>query len=127
MKRKVRRLAWVGVALCVVLLALGVTERLLEPSPGVTDANLRRIRNGMTLNEVEGILGGPAYKWGSWVNLDTGEKYSKREWQGPAGHAIVSFSEDGRVTNVSRAVNGGDWAGIEEARPFDRLLSLFGW
>jgi hypothetical protein len=40
-------LVWVGVALTVVALALGVTERLLRPAPTVTEANVGRLREGM--------------------------------------------------------------------------------
>jgi hypothetical protein len=37
-QRTVRRLAWVGVALCPMWVALGVTERLVEPTSGVKEA-----------------------------------------------------------------------------------------
>src|SRR5262249_5774649 len=59
-RRRMRRLAWVGVALCLVLMALGVTERLLAPLPGVTEENLGRVRSGMTVAEVEALFGGAA-------------------------------------------------------------------
>jgi len=58
-----------GVALCLVALALGVTERLLEPPPGVTETNLRRLRKGMTLREGEAVFGRPADEQGTGVNV----------------------------------------------------------
>ncbi len=55
----VRRGAWVGVALTVVVLAFGVTTRLLSLIPGITEDNVRRIHIGMTAREVAAILGEP--------------------------------------------------------------------
>ena len=43
----------------VIAVALGVLA-MLPPSPGVTKANFNRIEIGMTIAEVEAILGGPA-------------------------------------------------------------------
>jgi hypothetical protein len=51
-RRWARRLAWVGVALCVVALTLGVTERLTRPQPGALEQISLRLRNGMTYQEV---------------------------------------------------------------------------
>jgi hypothetical protein len=48
-----------GVGLALVALALVLTDQYLSGLPGVTGANVRRLREGMTLAEVEAILGGP--------------------------------------------------------------------
>jgi hypothetical protein len=51
-----------GVGIALAALAFAVTDALLTPppTPGVTEANVRRIRQGMSLAKVEGILGRPA-------------------------------------------------------------------
>jgi hypothetical protein len=54
-----RQVLWFGVAVTVLLLAYGLTDRLLTPPPGPTEANARRIRPGMTRAQVEALLGGP--------------------------------------------------------------------
>jgi hypothetical protein len=45
--------------LVLVVVALLLTDWLLW-EPGLTEDNVRRIRPGMTLAEVEALLGGPA-------------------------------------------------------------------
>jgi hypothetical protein len=61
-----RRRLLLGAGLLAVLAFAGVllAPRLLAPEPGVTAENFQRIRKGMTLEEVEAILGQP----GSWGN-----------------------------------------------------------
>jgi hypothetical protein len=89
-----RALLWLaGVAL--VALALFLTDWLLW-QPGLTEDNVRRIRPGMTLAEVEALLGGPAadtfemppdymaYRW-------------QREWREGGASVVVQFFEDGTV------------------------------
>jgi hypothetical protein len=58
-RQLVRRTAWVGIALTIVVLAFGVTTRLLTLIPGVTEENVRRIHIGMTAKQVAAILGEP--------------------------------------------------------------------
>jgi hypothetical protein len=53
------RVYLLGVGLALVGLAFAVTDWALSLRPGVTEANVRRLREGMTLAEVEAILGGP--------------------------------------------------------------------
>jgi hypothetical protein len=97
-----RALLWLaGVAL--VALALPLTDWLLW-EPGLTEDNVRRIKPGMTLAEVEALLGGPAadtfemppdfpaYRW-------------QREWREGGETVVVQFFADvavhgSRVTPV---------------------------
>ena len=53
-----RALLWLF-GLALVALALLLTDWLLW-QPGLTEDNVRRLRPGMTLAEVEALLGGPA-------------------------------------------------------------------
>jgi hypothetical protein len=55
-----RQVFLLGVGLCLIALALALTEHVLDLQPGVTEANVRRIRKGMTEEDVRGLLGGPA-------------------------------------------------------------------
>jgi hypothetical protein len=106
MKRLVRRVAWVGVAVTLVALALGTTTRILGPSPGVTEANVRRIQPGMTMKEVEAILGTPPQERFSFDGMcfsnDDGSVQLRKpaggwgRWIGPDGDARLEFQE-GRV------------------------------
>src|SRR3954451_20487169 len=82
-----------GLGLLVVAEAFLVTCEVLGPSPGVTEANVRRIKVGMSLEEVEAILGGPCRvgpgpgKAPPWL----------RSWEGRCGFAAVSFGVTDRV------------------------------
>jgi hypothetical protein len=119
----------VGVAGCVVLLALGATERLLEPPPGVTEANLRRIRKGMTLANVEAIFGRAADEQTTGISSTEPTCFVVRTWRGQAWDATVSFGQDsGRVCGVFRTNAGaGPSVDTEGTNPLDSLRSLFGW
>jgi hypothetical protein len=48
-----------GVGLALLALALAFTKWALSLRPGVTEANARKIRKGMTAKQVEDILGPP--------------------------------------------------------------------
>jgi hypothetical protein len=95
-RRAVRRLAWIGVALCLVVLALGVMVRLLGPTPGITEENVGRIRAGMTMEEVEAILGREP---DGWVTM--GKRRLAAVWHSETGVAFVNPNTDGRVGSAS--------------------------
>jgi hypothetical protein len=46
-----------GLGLALIGLALAVTDWVIGPAPGVSEANVRRIKPGMTVKDVEAILG----------------------------------------------------------------------
>jgi len=102
----VRRLAWVGVALCVVVFGLGGAKGLFWP-PGVTAANFNRIRVGRTEIEVDGSFGSQASACGLLTDEANPDARSRRIgfigiWAGKAGAAYIRFGLDGRVTRADR-------------------------
>jgi len=105
-----------GVALLVG--ALFLTDRLLR-QPGLPEDNVRRLRPGMTLAEVEALLGGPA--------ADTFEMPAdypafrwQREWREGGDSVVVQFTADGKV--MSAAGQGRPRSG-----PLARLRAWLGW
>ena len=81
-----RKRAYLWLAgLALVVGALLLTDRLLW-QPGLTEDNVRRLRPGMTLAEVEALLGGPATEtidWrGRWLG---GVRLAYAGWAAPAG------------------------------------------
>jgi hypothetical protein len=100
------------------LAKLPVTDRPLW-APGLTEDNVRRIRPGMTLLEVEALLGGPA--------ADTFEMpadYPAYRWQresrGEGAAVEVRCSADGRVM-------AGGGRGRRQPGPLARLRAWLGW
>src|SRR5262245_66059249 len=79
-----------GVGLLLVAGALALTHELLGAWPGVNERNVRRIKEGMTVPEVEAILGGPRGR-GSSVG-GAGRLTTWYTWPGPDGRAVVAFS-----------------------------------
>jgi hypothetical protein len=106
------RQVWLwGVGVGLVALALAVTDWLLFRLPGVHEANFRRIREWMTLQEVEKILGGPAQTQGDWrpvfglgmARSCTHQDETRwiRAWgDGRGNYILVGFDNQGRVTDA---------------------------
>ncbi len=122
MKRWTRQVAWVGIALTVVALALGVTERLLEPLPGVARANVKRLRPGMTLAEVEGLFGQPGGPVACVLQPEPGVNVWL-VWSAEAGDCLLGFDQQGRVLAIRSLLSSEP----ETTPPLSRLRSLFGW
>ena len=87
-----RRIYLLGVGLALVALALAFTDWALSFQPGVTEANARRIRPGMTQEAVESLLGGKPYHGGRWVGM--------RAFAGPIqetdGHSLLERHDGDR-------------------------------
>jgi hypothetical protein len=69
---------------------------LAWPRPGITEANGARIQVGMTLREVEALLGEPA---GSEFREAYDPAVRWRAWEGPAIRASVAFDVRGKVVD----------------------------
>ncbi len=106
-----------GVAIALVAGAFALTDALLTPPPGVTEANARHIRPGMTWEEVEKVLGGPGepvFEFGN--GLGTG-LYT---WRGADGEVFVWFHR------IQIALGPVDRVRFQRARPTP-LARLHAW
>jgi hypothetical protein len=109
-----RQVYLLGTGVALVALALAFTDWALSLRSGVTEANVRRIRVGMTVHEVEALLGGP--------KTGLTEPAIASFWSGESGDALVVFSKMDRVTHAW-------YRPSEKARPgpFARLRTWLGW
>jgi hypothetical protein len=83
-----RRIYLLGVAIVLVAAGfLGTDAALWRPGP--TEANARRIKVGMRLEEVEAILGGPGWCYGAGGTVSN--FCSHHRWDGPTGVVYVSL------------------------------------
>ena len=141
MRRK-RLLLWAFVAVGAMALGLLTVVVLTSPRPGVTRENYRRITYGMTLAEVQGLLGGegeePEPMGNTFVRPPlgmmraiwaAGEPMSNtfvRTWRGDGLTVYVSF-QGGLVTQRAR-VKDGQGENEVPPEPFPaRLLRLLPW
>jgi hypothetical protein len=111
-----RRVYLLGVGLALVALGLAVTDLAMGPRPGVTEANFRRVRPGMTVRQVKALLGedGRAvdgYKNGSAV----------WRWRGPVGEVLILFAADGRARTQA------GFYPYQSDAPIARLRAWLGW
>jgi hypothetical protein len=112
-----------GVGLALVALALAFTDWALSLQSGVTERNVKRIREGMTLAEVEAITGRPADFRCPLTKF--GRPIGYGEWNGAGGTMVVDFDEDGCALyarwRVARAGAGSRPAFLA------RLRAWWGW
>jgi hypothetical protein len=80
----------------LVAVALAFTDWALSLRPGVTEANVRRIKSGMTLAEVEAHLG----PLGAEQPGLTPGLFQTLAWGGKGGAAVISFDRDGKVSET---------------------------
>jgi hypothetical protein len=89
-----------GLALLLLCGAFLLTDRLLH-LPGITEANVKRIRRGMTLTAVERLLGGPATPERSLRNAPPNFRPCPLlSWEGPTGRAHVYFTLSGNAVSA---------------------------
>ena len=119
MRRK-RLLLRAFVAVGAVALGLLTLVVLTSPRPGVTEENYGRITYGMTLAEVQGLLGGEGEEWTPMGNSLIGT------WRGDGLTVSVSF-QGGRVWQRARMKDGRGWSEVPP-EPFPaRLLRVLPW
>jgi hypothetical protein len=103
------RQVYVGLAV-VALLVLGAFLALVAPGRcPVTRSACERIERGMTVGQVEMILGGPPGDYRTFpphdvhlnFSITTGSSLPPRRWQGDEGEAVVYFNRAGRVRSSS--------------------------
>jgi hypothetical protein len=119
MRRK-RLLLWAFVAVGAVALGLLTVAVLTSPRPGVTEENYGRITYGMTLAEVQGLLGGEGEEreWQPMGNTVV------RTWRGGDGLTVDVSFQGGRVWQRARMKDGQGWSEMPP-EPFPaRLLHL---
>jgi hypothetical protein len=125
-----RRTFLLGIGIAVVALAFAVTDWVVGPAPGVTEANARRIKPGMTLREVEAILGARGLcVWdGTSSTIFRPHPYL---WAGPDARVIVEFTNGGTAEEAWREQrvvrNGVTFQRSAPSNLLARLRSWLGW
>src|SRR5262249_49925373 len=100
-----------GIAIGLLATGFALTYQLAgQPlTPGVTEGNVRRIREGMTLREVEALLGGPGeggvlHDWRfvvfeSWPSDEAG-KVPLYGWSGDGLTIVIRVDQYDQVREV---------------------------
>src|SRR5262245_21032151 len=90
-----------GVGIGLVAIAFALTCQVLDALPGVTEANVRRIKPGMLRTEVEALFGRAAdvilprpYHLGPGIPTIA-------SWSTGRGAAYICFEGDGRVSEAA--------------------------
>src|SRR5262245_56401828 len=114
-----KRVYLLGVGIALLGVGLTVTDWVLSLRPGVTEANVKRIRAGMTVREVEALLGCRA------APMTVSDKDFPLPnicvQEGDEGWALIYVESDGRVSKAS-------WHSFDRTRPgpLDRLRAWLG-
>jgi hypothetical protein len=121
-----------GVGIALVAMAFALTDWMLGLRLGVSEANVRRIRLGMTFEEVEAILGQDF-----WLNRAGGTIswfQSEYLWFASDGVALVQFTSsisDRRARVESAQFRRGrhhhPFQQLRQQRPLQRLRAGIGW
>jgi hypothetical protein len=128
-----RRVYLLGVGLALVALALAFTDWVIGPTPGVTEANVRRIREGMAAKQVEAILGKPNWCGAGFPGRGSppedryqilGSPMAVWFWEtGSNERVMVHFDEAGLVVRVGHSFE----AGAARTSLLNRLRAWLGW
>jgi hypothetical protein len=106
--KRTRRLLLLGPP--ATLAAIALAALLLWPSTAITRANAARIKAGMTLAEVEAILGGPARNESGLPDrfIAVTRRREDKCWVTSRDIVIVVFDDAGRVIQHSEfPMHGG--------------------
>src|SRR5437870_3671391 len=131
MARRRRMLISVSI-LALVALGIFVGGWLLQPKPRIDRAAADQIKPGMTLREVEEIIGVPPGDYGvgkgetqpTWESLQWPFKrppHTTQEWLGQENAISVWIDDDGKVTGHSFQPVYREYDST-----FDRLLGMIG-
>jgi hypothetical protein len=114
-----------GVGVALIALAFAATDWLLW-EPGPTESNVRRVRIGMKVEEVEAILGEYPHKEFMRAELrrlgefGVGSTQYLATWSSDEGRALIWFDLGGRVGDI-------EFEPYRERTPFSRLRAWLGW
>jgi hypothetical protein len=116
-----RRVYLLGVGMALVALGLAFTDWALSLQPGVTKANVERIKPGMTLAEAEYLLGGPP-RMAWYMGRSVRRPPFIGGWRGESGNALVWVDDSATVERV-------EWNRGRGAKPglLARLRAWLGW
>jgi hypothetical protein len=120
-----RRVFLLGLGLALVAGAFLLTDALLW-RPGVTEANARRVRPGMRLEEVETILGEHPHKEFVRAELRRLSEFGFANtqylatWSSDEGRALIWLDLGGRVGDV-------EFERFRGRAFFSRLRAWLGW
>ncbi len=114
----------VGGLLVAVAIAFIVAYGLIERAPGVTEANVRRIRERMTEAEVEAILGGKGLRG---LVIVGGIWWEDRIWSSQHGSACITFNRSSAIRDKWRVRTAAWTPAVLPPPPHDRLRAWLGW
>jgi hypothetical protein len=116
-----RRVYLLGVGLALVALAFAFTDWALSLQPGVTEANVKRVRAGMMLAEVEALFGRKADDRIGLGRRNLAGPWETADWEGEDGQVLVLLDRGGRVIEI-------DWHRQRMVgNPLARLRAWLGW
>src|SRR5262245_15748198 len=112
-----------GVGILLVSVAFLLTDAMVpRPSAGVSEAAVRRVKAGMTLKEVEAILGGPGRPLP--IMEGSNRPITAYRWDGANGVAVVIF--DLTTDPPEEVARSAIFEQVPEPGPLPRLRAWLG-